>query len=86
MAVVKQFKDHPSVMLWALGNELDWIPPGIPYNPKLWDWIELMAQKIKAIDQNHPVMTVVGSSDFEKKVKEMAFAQNVINDDEDDWF
>jgi beta-galactosidase/beta-glucuronidase len=72
MAVVRQFKDHPSVMLWALGNELDWIPPGVPYNPKLWDWIELTAQKIKAIDQNHPVMTVVGSSDFEKKVKEMA--------------
>ena len=72
MAVVEKFKDHPAVMLWALGNEIDWIPPGIPYNPKLWDWIEHMAIKIKRIDQKHPVMTVVGNSDFEKKTKEIA--------------
>ncbi len=59
-------------MLWSLGNEIDWIPPGIPYNPKLWDWIEYMAAKIKEIDARHPVMTVVGSSDFEQKTKEIA--------------
>lgn len=72
MNVVEKFKDHPSVMLWALGNEIDWIPPGIPYNPKLWDWIEFMAVKIKEIDDKHPVMTVVGNSTFEQKTKEIA--------------
>lgn len=72
LVIVKKFKDHPSVMLWSLGNEIDWIPPGIPYNPKLWDWIEYMAAKIKEIDTRHPVMTVVGSSDFEQKTKEIA--------------
>jgi hypothetical protein len=72
MSVVEKFKDHPAVMLWALGNEIDWIPPGIPYNKKLWDWIEHMAVKIKEIDQKHPVMTVVGNSDFEQKTKEIA--------------
>jgi hypothetical protein len=72
MSVVEQFKEHPAVMLWALGNELDWIPPGIPYNPRLWDWIEVMAIKIKKIDRKHPVMTVIGNSTFEKKTKEIA--------------
>jgi hypothetical protein len=72
MSVVEEFKDHPALMLWALGNELDWIPPGIPYNPVLWDWIELMAQEIKEIDPLHPVMTVIGDSDFDKKTGEIA--------------
>ncbi len=72
MDIVKKFKDHPSVMFWALGNEPDWIPPGVPYNPKLWDWIDQMAVKIKQIDPFHPVMTVIGNSTFEKKIKEIA--------------
>ena len=36
LQAVRELKDHPAVMFWAVGNELDWIPPGVPYSPRLW--------------------------------------------------
>ena len=64
--IVQKTKDHPAVMMWAIGNEIDWIPGNKPYNPKLWDAINDAAKAIKEIDPNHPVMTVIGTSSMEK--------------------
>jgi hypothetical protein len=64
--IVRKTKDHPAVMMWAIGNEIDWIPGNKPYNPKLWDAINETAKSIKAIDPNHPVMTVIGTSSMKK--------------------
>lgn len=64
--IVQKTKDHPAVMMWAIGNEIDWIPGNKPYNPKLWDAINDAAKAIKRIDPNHPVMTVIGTSSMEK--------------------
>lgn len=64
--IVQKTKDHPAVMIWAIGNEIDWIPGNKPYNPKLWDAINDIAKAIKAIDTNHPVMTVIGTSSMKK--------------------
>jgi hypothetical protein len=64
--IVQKTKDHPAVMMWAIGNEIDWIPGNKPYNPKLWDAINDAAKAIKAIDPHHPVMTVIGTSSMEK--------------------
>ncbi len=60
--IVSQTKDHPAVLMWAIGNELDYIPPLQPFNPELWDAINDAAKAIHAIDKNHPVMTVIGTS------------------------
>ena len=68
--IVQKTKDHPAVMMWAIGNEIDWIPGNKPYNPKLWDAINDAAKAIKAIDPDHPVMTVIGTSSM-KKVAEI---------------
>ncbi len=64
--IVKKTKDHPAVLMWAIGNELDYIPPTKPYNLKVWDAVNKAAKAIKAIDPNHPVMTVIGTSTMEK--------------------
>ncbi|MFN8254399.1 MAG: glycoside hydrolase family 2 TIM barrel-domain containing protein [Bacteroidales bacterium] len=64
--IVKKIKDHPAVLMWAIGNELDYIPPLKPFNPKVWDAINQAAKAIKEIDPNHPVMTVIGTSMMEK--------------------
>jgi len=64
--IVRKTKDHPAVMMWAIGNEIDWIPGNKPYNTKLWDAINDIAKAIKAIDPNHPVMTVIGTSSMKK--------------------
>ena len=55
-ALVLKFKDHPAVLLWALGNELDIHTK----DRRVYDAVNDMAVMIKAIDPNHPVMTVTG--------------------------
>ena len=64
--IVRNTKDHPAVLMWAIGNELDYIPGTKPFNPKVWDAVNQAAKAIKAIDPNHPVMTVIGTSMMEK--------------------
>jgi hypothetical protein len=56
------------VLLWALGNELDFIQANVKehYNVKVWDAVNALAVEIHRIDPNHPVMTVVGSIDQDK--------------------
>jgi hypothetical protein len=68
---VRRYKDHPALMMWAVGNEIDWIPPGVPYNRRLWDVVNRIAAGIHAMDPHHPVMTVIGDSDFEVKIQEI---------------
>jgi len=60
--LVKEYKDHPAVLLWAIGNELDFVPDHPEnYNLKLWDAINEIAKAIHTIDPNHPAITVVGT-------------------------
>ncbi len=66
ISIVRNTKDHPAVLMWAIGNELDYIPPLEPFNPKVWDAVNSAARAIHAIDPNHPVMTVIGTSLMEK--------------------
>ncbi|HBE43032.1 MAG TPA: hypothetical protein DDW27_17875, partial [Bacteroidales bacterium] len=62
VSIVNQTKDHPAVLMWAIGNELDYIPPYEPFNPKVWDAVNQAAKAIHSIDPHHPVMTVIGTS------------------------
>lgn len=62
ISIVKKTKDHPAVLMWAIGNELDFIPPTKPFNPRVWDAVNQAAKAIHKTDPNHPVMTVIGTS------------------------
>ncbi len=64
--IVKKTKDHPAVLMWTIGNELDYIPGTLPFKLSLWDAVNETAKAIKAVDPNHPVMTVIGTSMMEK--------------------
>lgn len=64
--IVRKTKDHPAVLMWAIGNELDYIPGTKPFNPKVWDAVNQAAKAIKKIDPFHPIMTVIGISMMEK--------------------
>lgn len=62
MQQVEKYKDHPAVLMWAIGNELDYVPDHPEqYNLKLWDAINDIAQAIHEVDSNHPAITVVGT-------------------------
>lgn len=52
---VQKFKDHPAVLVWGIGNEME----GDGQNPLIWQHIEKLAAAIKKIDPHHPTMTVI---------------------------
>ncbi len=62
ITIVRKMKDHPAVLMWAIGNELDFVPPLNPFNPAVWDAVNQTARAIHKEDPNHPVMTVIGTS------------------------
>lgn len=68
MTLVRQLKDHPGVLMWALGNELDFIQANVKehYNVKVWAAVNALAQEIHRLDPHHPTLTVVGSIDQDK--------------------
>jgi hypothetical protein len=53
---VLKFKDHPAVLLWALGNEMEG-PAGD--NAAIWSHINSLAAMVKRLDPAHPTMTVI---------------------------
>ncbi len=52
--VVKKYKDHPALLLWGIGNEVDLFYS----NTKVWDAIQDIAAMIHELDPNHPTSTV----------------------------
>jgi hypothetical protein len=67
---VRQYKDHPALMLWSLGNELE-IVPGRSYNRKLWNLIDDLAVQIHEIDPAHPVMTIISGGGIQQESREI---------------
>jgi hypothetical protein len=55
VAFVRRYKNHPAVLIWGLGNEME----GDGQNPLIWQAIDDAAKAIKQEDPNHPVMTVI---------------------------
>lgn len=66
---VRRYKDHPNLLLWGLGNEME-IFPGQPEAARVWQELEELAKIVKEEDPNHPVMTVIAGAD-ENKVREI---------------
>ena len=56
-AVVQKYKNHPAVLAWAYGNEME--SGGDATNPNLWKAVEQLAAMSHSVDPNHPAMTVV---------------------------
>lgn len=54
-AEVLKFKDHPALLAWGIGNELN-----LSYkNLKVWDAVNEIAEMIHKEDPNHPASTVL---------------------------
>jgi hypothetical protein len=59
-AAVRKVKDHPAVLIWGLGNEMEG-PSGTGDSALVWREVGHLAALIKRLDPNHPVMTVVAN-------------------------
>lgn len=61
-AQVLKFKDHPALLAWGIGNEVDLFYT----NTKVWYAVEDIAKMIKAVDPHHLVTTVTAGIDKQK--------------------
>ena len=49
------YKDHPALIIWAIGNELNHHAT----NPKVWDAVNKISKYIHEVDQNHLTTTTL---------------------------
>jgi hypothetical protein len=61
-AEVLKYRDHPALLAWLIGNELDHSYT----NPRVWDAVNDVARMIHELDPNHPASTTL--SGFKKEV------------------
>jgi len=54
---VLRFKDHPALLIWAVGNEMEGVGKGD--NAAIWSAVNNIASMAKGLDPNHPTMTVI---------------------------
>ena len=76
LAFVRKTKNHPAVLMWGLGNEME----GDGNDPKIWKAIDDLAKAVKLEDPNHPTMTVIAEIGG-KAEKAVNFAKNCPNVD-----
>ncbi|MEM9400846.1 MAG: glycoside hydrolase family 2 TIM barrel-domain containing protein [Pseudomonadota bacterium] len=58
---VLKYKDHPAVLTWGLGNEMEaFMEEGT--DVRIWKELNHLAGMIKELDPHHPVMTVLASA------------------------
>ena len=66
-AHVLRYKDHPALLTWFIGNELNFNYE----NPKVFDAINDIAKMINEVDPNHPTTTPLAGFD-KRALSEMA--------------
>lgn len=49
------YKDHPALLIWGIGNELNLSAT----NPKVWDAVNDISRMIHEVDPNHPSTTML---------------------------
>lgn len=57
---VIQLKDHPALLMWGIGNEVDLFYT----NHRVWDAIQDIAKMVHEIDPNHPTSTITAGFDI----------------------
>ena len=54
-AEVMMYKDHPALLMWGIGNELNLGAE----NPAVWDAVNQISEMIHEVDGNHPTTTML---------------------------
>ncbi len=69
-AEVLKYKDHPALIIWGIGNELNLDSK----NPKVWDAVNEISKMIHQIDTNHLTMTMLAGigADLVQRIKTQA--------------
>lgn len=59
---VLKYKDHPALLTWGLGNEMEELWGPGETDVRIWQELNHLAGLIKKLDPHHPVMTVLAGS------------------------
>ena len=62
---VLKYKDHPALLIWGLGNEMEGFESG-ETDVRIWKELNHLAGIIKELDDSHPVMTVIAGTQQSK--------------------
>ena len=54
-ALVRRYRDHPALLTWIIGNELDFDHT----NPRVYNAVNELSQRIRELDPNHPTTTTI---------------------------
>jgi len=75
-AEILLYKDHPALLMWAIGNELNLGA----VNPKVWDAVNQISEMIHQLDPNHPTMTNLAglNPELAAQLKSRASSLNLI--------
>jgi hypothetical protein len=67
---VLKYKDHPALLIWAIGNELNLNAT----NPRVWDVVNDISQMIHEVDPNHLTTTTLAgiNKDLVRDIKQRA--------------
>jgi len=68
--LVLDLKDHPAVLMWALGNEAT-ILTTPEQRSMLWKEVNHLAEIVRSIDPAHPIITVVGGEQWKDSLAEL---------------
>ena len=58
--LVTAYRDHPALLMWSIGNEINLSGGG---TPAAWQFVDELAAMIKNLDANHPVISVIAYDD-----------------------
>jgi hypothetical protein len=75
-AAVRKYRDHPAVLIWGLGNEMERRDDS-EGSIRIWRELEKLAQIIKAEDPHHPVCTVIAGGDPVKVAAALKHAPSI---------
>lgn len=64
-AAVRKHREHPAVLLWGLGNEMEG-GKDPEARARIWRELEVLARIVKEEDPKHPVCVVIANADPDK--------------------
>lgn len=75
-ADVERFRDHPAILIWGLGNEVEAFR-GDADDAPIWEELNNLARIVKEVDPTRPIMTTVAGVTPDKARSAMRHAPDI---------
>ncbi len=78
--MVERYRNHPALLMWGVGNEVEVELPPAEAQATVWPAIEEAARLVKTLDPSHPTLAVVAElgTDKARQIKELAPSIDVL--------